>query len=306
MNALQEFETYLHNTGRSALTIKGYRSDIGGFTLWFEKTKKEPFTLCSVTPADVIGYCHMENLKSATSNRRLASLSVFMRWAVDTNLIEIDPTQECRRIQARYATAKYLDKEQQRALLSAIEHSLIVARLRYPIRWRTWQRDASLVIMLLNTGLRAQEALNLRMEDLTIGEQKGDVIVWGDEGKPSRSVPLNAEARKALQAWLSARSEIESKYVWVATNGKGEETDRAAMSVRNIQRVLWRMAQELGLPYLTPNMLRHTFAKNLVDSGVGLEKVAALLGVGVPAVVHFATSKQLDDLDQAVELLVQI
>jgi len=196
---------------------------------------------------------------------------------------------------------KYLDKEQQLALLQAIGRNLNIAYTRYPKRWRTHQRDASVVIFLLDTGLRIHEALNLRMKDLDIDKQKGRVTVR-EKGKVSRSVPLSTEALKALKVWLSVRGSLDNEYVWVAVEPK-EATDNMALSARTLQKIVLRAGQDADLPHLTPNILRYTFAKNLVDRGVGLEKVAALLGVGLrtAALAYFAVSKPSDDdLEQAI------
>jgi len=45
-----------------------------------------------------------------------------------------------------------------------------------------------------------------------------------------------------------------------------------------VQRAVWRFSKQAGLKRVSPHVLRHTFAKSLVDNGVSLEKVAALLG----------------------------
>jgi integrase/recombinase XerC len=57
------------------------------------------------------------------------------------------------------------------------------------------------------------------------------------------------------------------------------------------------------LEHLTPHVLRHTFAKNLVDSGVGLEKVAALLGHSNLNTTRIYVTPNQKDLEQAVERL---
>ena len=197
------------------------------------------------------------------------------------------------------AGPKYLDKKQQFALQRAIERDLQISRLRYPKRWRSRQRDASLVIFLLHTGLRLQEALDLRLGDLVIGERKGLMTVQQGKGRKQRSVPLNAEARKALQDWLSVRPQVKSEYIWVAV----ENDQVGALSSRSVQRVILRLGQDAGLPSLTPHVLRHTFGKNLIDSGVGLEKVAALLGHANLNTTRIYITPNQNDLEQAVEQL---
>lgn len=299
MDVFEAFDSYLHTRYQSADTIRGYSKVARHFARWFEQTKTQPFALQAVTPTDVSDYCHMESIKRTTANRRFACLSVLMRWATDTRLIEQDPAQECEHVyQYQPRSVKYLDKEQQLALYEAIERDLNISRLRYPIRWRSHQRNASLVIFLLHTGLRVQEAANLCWSNLTIIEQHGEVHI--QKGSKQRVVPLNTEACKALQDWLSVRPSGKSEYVWEAV----ENEQYGALTSRSVQRVIKRIGQDAGLSCLTPQTLRHTFAKNLVDCGVGLEKVAALLGTSTRSVlIYFHGRPKLKDLVQAVEQL---
>jgi integrase/recombinase XerC len=174
-----------------------------------------------------------------------------------------------------------------------------LSQLRYPRRWRTRRRDGSLVLFLLNTGLRLQEATALRLDDLQLSERKGSLLVRQGKGNKERSVPLNATARKALRDWLDVRPEDSGPYVWVAVEAEADKR----LSGRAVQRVLTRYGQAAGLPDLTPHVARHTFAKNLVDSGVGLEKVARLLGHANLNTTRIYVTPSEHDLELAVESL---
>lgn len=88
-----------------------------------------------------------------------------------------------------------------------IEKDIQIVRLRYRTRWISHQRDGSLILFLLHTGLRISEALSLKLSDIELSERKGLVRVRQAKGITSRVVPLNATARKALQDWLAVRPE---------------------------------------------------------------------------------------------------
>ncbi|MFZ6028298.1 MAG: tyrosine-type recombinase/integrase [Chloroflexota bacterium] len=305
MDELHDFEYYLRMQDRSDLTIKGYLTDIRHFMRWFRQTNGEAFSLPAVTPTDVRQYRqHMltvEGRKATTINRHLASLSTLLSWAQMRGFIEDDPTRTVRSLPNISAGPKYLDKKQQYALQRAIEKDLQIARLRYPKRWRSRQRDASMVNFMLHTGLRLQESLDLRLGDLEINERKGRVLVRQGKGRKQRTVPLNHEARKALQDWLAVRPKCHGDYLWVAIENEHE----GALSGRSVQRVILRLGQDAGLDNLTPHQLRHTFGKNLVDSGVGLEKVAALLGHSNLNTTRIYITPNQQDLEQAVDKLSQ-
>jgi integrase/recombinase XerC len=72
---------------------------------------------------------------------------------------------------------------------------------------------------------------------------------------------------------------------------------------RSLQRIVTRYGEDAGLENLTPHMLRHTFAKNLVDQGIGLEKVAALLGHSSLNTTRIYVTPSQKDLENAVETL---
>lgn len=299
---VQAFREYLLGQDKAALTVKGYLSDLHCFVRWFEQTNGEAFNLQGVTPTDVREYRQfmlmVDRRKANTVNRRLASLATLMRWAKESGQIEHDPTGNVHAVPQANPGPRYLDRKEQYALQRAIEKDVQLSRMRYPKRWVSRQRDAAMVVFLLHTGLRLNEALTLQLGDVQLAERKGQVLVRQGKGGKVRTVPLNVQARKALQEWLAVRPGHGS-HVWIQV--EGEPSD--GLSNRSVQRVLVRIGQDAGLEHLTPHVLRHTFAKNLVDSGVGLEKVAALLGHSNLNTTRIYVTPNQKDLEQAVERL---
>lgn len=298
---LLEFQRHLEDQDLSPLTIRGYLADLRHFARWFEQTNGETLTVQRITPTDVKEYKHfligVEKRKASTVNRRLAALAALAKWARRTRQIQSDPTENIKGVPNVTSGPKWLDKHEQYALSRAIENDLQLSKLRYPKRWVTRRRDASLVLFLLHTGLRLSEAMQLYLADLQITERKGSVLVRQGKGGKQRNVPLNSEARKALQEWISVRP--PSEFLWTVVEG----TEPQALNGRSVQRVLHRYGREAKIDTLTPHVCRHTFAKNLVESGVGLEKVAALLGHSSLNTTRIYITPSERDLEQAVEQL---
>ncbi len=251
---VKEFEEYLLENDKAVLTVKGYLSDLRCFVRWFEQTNGEAFTLQAVTPTDVREYRQfllvVETHKANTVNRRLASLATLMKWAKESGKIEHDPTGNVHAVPQTNPGPRYLDKKEQYALQRAIEKDMQLARMRYPKRWVSRQRDAAMVVFLLHTGLRLSEALTLQLGDVQLAERKGQVLVRQGKGGRVRTVPLNVQARKAMQEWLAVRPGNGS-HVWVQV--EGEPSD--GLSNRSVQRVLVRIGQDAGLEHLTPHVL---------------------------------------------------
>ncbi len=298
---LTQFQEHLNDLDLSPLTIRGYVSDLQHFGRWFEQTNGEVLTTPRITPTDVKEYKHfllsVERRKAGTVNRRLAALAALCKWARQTDQIQSDPTENIKGVAGVARGPKWLDKHEQHRLVRAIENELQMAKQKYPKRWVTRRRDASLVLFLLHTGLRLSEAIGLHTSDIQLLERKGSVQVQNGKGTKQRSVPLNSDARRSLQEWLKVHP--ESEHLWTIVEGEHE-----ALSARTVQRVLQRYARAAQLDELTPHVCRHTFAKNLVESGVGLEKVAALLGHSSLNTTRIYITPSERDLELAVENLI--
>ncbi len=302
-NILSAFEKYLQDKDVSILTQRGYLSDVQQFEVWFEKSNSEAFSLPAVTPTDVREYRQFlqgtEKRKASTVNRKLAALSALMRWGIQSGQITTDPTENVKSVQQSVSAPRWLDKHEQFALQRAIEKDKQLAQLRYPRRCVTRYRDASLTLFLLNTGLRLSEIIALELSDVQISERKGNVLVRRGKGNKQRNVPLNSEARKAIQDWLAVRPQSGNPFIWIAV----EAASNDGISGRAVQRILHRYAQDAGLSELTPHVLRHSFAKNLANNNVGLEKIAALLGHSSLNTTRIYITPDARDLERAVEQL---
>jgi site-specific recombinase XerD len=154
-----------------------------------------------------------------------------------------------------------LKPEEQKAFLRAVERTPAV-------------RDRAIAQLLLYTGLRLGECAALNVDDVRVSARKGQVIVRSGKGDTYREVPLNADGREALQAWLKARAKRPPQLSEPALflNLKGRR-----LSARGIDLVLRRLGADAGLE-LSAHVLRHTCLTNLVRRGNDLVLVAEVAG----------------------------
>jgi site-specific recombinase XerD len=178
--------------GKSPHTVEAYTRDLRLFAQWFAHTNGRDLAPERITPIDVRQYrSHLLNVKGykpATINRKLASLSAFCAWALKQDLIPADPTQEIPYVDEVRPAPQWLDKNEQYALLRAVQE-------------RGKPRDIALITLMLNTGLRVSEISRLKVGHVDISPRKGSVEVRSGKGEKFRSVPLNADTRRTLQAW---------------------------------------------------------------------------------------------------------
>ena len=115
-----------------------------------------------------------------------------------------------------------------------------------------------------------------------------------NEGEKRREVPVNAEAREAISKWLELRGR-DPGLLFSSQRGDG-------ITGSGIHRRLAELGR-IANAEVHAHTLRHTFAKNLIDAGVGLERVAALLGHSNLNTTRIYTTPGERDLEAAVERL---
>ncbi len=133
-------------------------------------------------------------------------------------------------------------------------------------------RDAAMFELFYSSGLRLSELAGLDLARLDLAE--GEVTVVGKGGK-TRIVPVGAQARAALQTWLTQRAALApAGQQAVFLNQRG-----ARLTPRSIELRLERWARKAGLAsHVHPHLLRHSFASHVLQSSGDLRAVQEMLG----------------------------
>lgn len=299
MNAfsLQAFGNHLVDQDKSERTITGYVDDLRHFSRWYEQSNGEELRPDRLTPTDVKQYrafLQTAQARPATVNRRLAALRAYGKAAKDLGLAENNPANGIRGVKEQKMAPKWLDKQEQARLTREVERRCQNAKTE-PAR-RQAARDKAIVVLLLNTGLRIGELSALEIGDINLAERKGELRVRNGKGGKDRRIPLNRDARKALQEWSAARPETATRLVFTGQRSEG-------LKRRAIQTRLEELGEAAKVEGVSPHVFRHTFAKNLVDVGVSLEKVAMLLGHTNLNTTKIYITPGMVDLEKAVAML---
>lgn len=277
-----QFTRYLQEHDKSDATVRAYTIGVRTFAEWLEAHTGELLDPVRVTPLDVRGFrrylVEQTRLKTASINNYLAGVRAFCRWAQESGLAEHDPSANIKMVsKAKGTTAKWLDRNDKNAVQRAADQAMQNADQKAhgdktqpgPI-WA--RRDRAVVYLLLGTGLRLNEATALRIEDVEVKPRSGKVEVRFGKGGKARTLPLPVQTRKALAEWLEVRPETKDPALFISQKGL------AGLSARAMSEVVRQIGEASRLTGLHPHTLRHTFAKSLIDEGVGLEVVSAMLG----------------------------
>ncbi len=192
--------------------------------------------------------------KPASVNLALASVDHFYRYLGAGR-------PDVRREELAQAAPRALSPDELRRFLRAVERCQST-------------RDRAITLLLVNTGLRIGECAALDVYDVAVSARKGRVVVREGKGDAYREVPLNTEARDALDAWTVARRKqlkgSEERALFVSRKG-------ARLSTRAIDLVIRALAREADL-MLSAHTLRHTCLTRLVRGGADVVLVAELAG----------------------------
>ena len=239
-----------------------------------------------VTLPSIAAICLPAAKKPATVNRRLVALQRFYKWAQQQGHATNNPFESLEGVRVKQQQGiapKWLDPHQQMALLRAVRKGKST-------------RDLAIIELMMKTGLRVSELIDLTLTDVELSERAGKVIVREGKRGKYREVPLSKEVRVALEMYLQKRSEEASEQLFLGQRGP--------LNVPGVQYLVAKYAYQARLPDVTPHTLRHTFGKNLVDAGISLEQVAALLGHESLDTVIIYTKPSHGDLEKAAgELL---
>src|SRR2546423_2047158 len=280
------FVAELNRQGMAEKTIVTYRTDLTQFATWFGDSTGETFRAAAVTPSDILDYkAHLRTVQrrqAATVNRRLAALRKFFLWAQATGRITELPTATVKGVPAAPRTPKSLAKRDVDRLIREAQ--------------KCNNRNLAIVQLLRHTGLRVGELCALRLSDIRTSERKGSVLVRSGKGDKDRTVPLNRDVREALEAYLKVRPESADDYLFIGQRGEPLQTD-------GVQLIVRKLARRAGLEKVTPHVLRHSFAKHVLDAGEDLATVSRLLGHERLETTAIYTEPTAADLEEAVARL---
>jgi site-specific recombinase XerD len=168
-------------------TLEAYGEDLDVFAGWYQRQRGTAVNeLRDVTPLALAEYREWlaSRCKPATVNRRLSTLRSMFAWAAAEGHLAQTPAGHLRPMAQVTLGPRALIRD-------------TVARL-VDATGRNNTRDAVLITVLAQTGLRISEALALTWRNVQVSKEAGMLVVERGKGSKYREVPLNATARRAL------------------------------------------------------------------------------------------------------------
>ena len=205
----------------------------------------------------------LETMKRRTQNYYLIALRAFLKFLRKRGVESLSP----ERIEFAKVPERSLD------LISPVElERLMKAPAKDTLEGK---RDQAILELLFSTGLRISELCSLSIDDVDLSRDEFSVRGKGDK---IRVVFISDEARAAIRNYLAGRKDMEDA-LFVRYGKKAHVGEDARITPRTVQRLLKYYAAKAGITRkVTPHVIRHSFATDLLSNGADLRSVQALLG----------------------------
>ncbi len=206
-----------------------------------------------------------------TRNQRLAAIKAFARYVAS---VAPEHLERCRRIRElapariEQPEVEYLDDDEILELVKAIGPA-------------AQARDRALLLLLYNTGARVQEIVDLDLCDIRLDPVP--VVTIEGKGRKQRTLPLWDRTVEVLEQWLAERGNDDGPLL---LNAQDQRLSRSGVAY-----ILRKLAVRARLcarhaRRVTPHVIRHTTAMHLLQAGVDITTIAAVLGHSQLATVH--------------------
>lgn len=263
ISAINSWESYLADKGRSPNTIKAFLSDVRLLTSFLP----EDVTLSQIGTKDLNRYFEwMENEREVpcspkTLARRITATKSLFRWLHQYGVLVVDPAEKVAQRSAISPLPTVLTSEEYDAVLLAAD--------RHRRGAKPDARSYTLVYLLLTTGIKKSETLGLKLEHVDLETPDGPQIVVRYASPANRykerKLTLPEDWVPAYQEYLSQYHPDEQVFPW---------------SPRRLEYLLEDIGNEAGLTkHLSFDMCRWTCALNDYRAGEEPDKIRQKLGV---------------------------
>jgi len=261
--AINAWDIYLNDQGRSPYTVKAFLSDIRLMTQFFSPDR----SLGAISTNDLNNFLKwMENDRGVpcspkTLARRITSLKSFFRWLHQFGVILVDPAEKVVQKSVLSPLPEILNHFEQEAILLAAD--------RYRRKAKPDARHYALLYLILTTGIKKSECLGIHLNHIDIDEQGGP-LVFIRYASPAnrykeRKLSLAEDWIPAYQEYLTQYAPVDQLFPW---------------SPRRLEYLLEDIGEDAGLTkHLSFDMCRWTYALNEYLRGVELDKIRQNLGV---------------------------
>ncbi|MFB8378144.1 tyrosine-type recombinase/integrase [Paenibacillus taichungensis] len=281
---MESYIQWLMKKDTQPITVKYYVSAVLQFQRWhMNETGSKSFAPSGVTMLEMQQWRdHMLNEATYTKSKEstpkrysaasvkayLQALKSFFDYLETTGAVQRNPVSKVMisgLLEDNVRIPRWLDIQEKGRLIQYLDDP----KLEQKNVWK-YARNRAIFYLGLYAGLRNREITTLRKTDLHFQEEL--IIVRNNTGEQPRTVEMSATLAKVLQDWIQVRGDSPDATLILTTRNE-------AISDKGMWRLFNTIALKVEIPDLSPQVLRHTFARQLVEEGRPLPLVAEILGI---------------------------
>ena len=256
INVINDFVSYISKKNYSINTYTSYINDLYYFYIFIKKD------LTKVTFEDVKDYLDHLNLKkekTSSVRRKISSLKSFYKFLYKNGYMN----------KKDYPLTKVAYPKMEKRLPKFIYYNDLLEIINESTKDKDGIRDRLIIEMLYATGVRVSELVNIKINDIDFNNRR--IIVLG-KGNKERIVYYGEYAEEVLKEYLKTHERKNHNYLFVNSKG-GKLTDRGVRYI--IDNIMSKLSVKV---HVTPHVLRHTFATDMLNNGCDIRVVQELLG----------------------------
>jgi len=268
---IEDYKNDLYCLNLSKSTITTYTQSISQFLNFLED---------DLSSLDIVHIHHYKSelhdkqkLKAVTINKKLQALKSFISYLYKVTFIKDDISKKISllKVQKTRIAPKALNESEINLLLQfAGSNSKKILKLR----------NYTMIQLLLGTGIRLDELVNLDYGDIVINDRSGHITIRKGKGLKERIVFTNSKVRNALSLYFDYRTEkFELSKIDSADPAISNQSNKR-MTSRSVQKVIQSLAQKAKIDRIkiSPHTFRHTFANKYYSATKDILALQALMG----------------------------
>lgn len=259
---LRRYLAYLKvEKGLAANSLEAYRNDLSKLNSFANERERDLLSIERDDLIELLVELKDSNASDATMSRCTSVIKGFFKFLLIEGYLQRDPSSLIETRKSWQTLPRFLGNEEVERLLAQPDTNSDIGK-----------RDKAMLEVLYATGLRVSELIGLKLSDLDW--DRGVLNCFG-KGSKQRRVPIGRSAVDHLKRYFAIRAKLlhgkSSDYLFVELGG-------VPITRQKFWRLIKSYGQQAKIDYVTPHMMRHSFATVLLRNGADLRSVQMMLG----------------------------
>jgi len=278
-----------------AVTLRGQRKSANTVAVYL-RSLEQYLTFCDAIAAEPLRKRTLDAFladladrgrSGTTARSRLTGVRQFVRWLLIEDELDVDPFAGVKPPTVDTKVIEPLTAAQIKAMLATCSTPKGAAKDR---KFRD-VRDAALIRLMVETGLRAGEVLGIEVGDMRHREDHPFLIVRKAKSRRGRTVPFSGEAGVAVDRYMRARRHhalADSPALWLGAR-------KNHLNYSGLYDTLTERAERAGIGGFHPHLMRHTAAHRWLAAGGSEGGLMAVAGWSRPDMLMRYTAARAED-----------